>query len=109
MPDIGFTINGRPIPEVSKYFRSFQNTFTFTASSEHHLERIECTASNTVGEAKVEQVIVVDGEEKLKPYKMYNTMLFKEPPSSVKISGPKHIEKGTMVCFHPTFNLKQSS
>jgi len=77
VPDIGFTMNGRPIPEVSKDFRSFQNTFTFTASSENNLESIECTASNSVGEEVVERLLYVD-----------------EAPFGIKISGPNHMEQG---------------
>ena len=57
VPDIGLMLDNKP--HTSKDFRQFKNTFTFLASEDMNNKNIQCTASNKMGQSKVERILTV--------------------------------------------------
>ncbi len=57
VPDIGLMMDNKP--QTSKDFRQFKNTFTFLASEDMDTKNIQCTASNKMGQSKVESILTV--------------------------------------------------
>ena len=57
VPDIGLMLDNKP--HTSKDFRQFKNTFTLLAAEEINNKVVQCTASNKMGQSKVERILTV--------------------------------------------------
>jgi len=80
VPDIGLMLDNKP--HTSKDFRQFKNTFTFLASEDMDNKNIQCTASNKMGQSKVERILTV-----------------LSPPTSLKLQGPDTVQLGNSYTF----------